>query len=106
MIFIMFLIYFSIPTFVVFAVQCLFCQCKYVAVKLVPTIAAFGFLFWFLAAQSQLPEEPMGCPTGAGIAAFFSGGIFAALFIGIALGWLVSLNKSSGGEENKNENGE
>ena len=106
MIFLMFLIYFSIPTFVVFAVQYLFCQCKYVAVKLIPTIAAFGFLFWFLAAQSQLPEEPRGCPTGAGITAFFSGGIFAALFIGIALGWLVYLSQSSSKEENGNENEE
>ena len=48
MIFLMFLVYFSIPTLLVFAVQYLFCQCRYAAVKLIPTIAAFVFLVWVM----------------------------------------------------------
>ena len=103
MIFLMFLIYFSIPTLLVFAVQYLFCWCRSVAVKLIPTAAAFGFMIW-LAAQSG-SSEPR-CPTGAGIAAFFIGGISAVLFIGIALGWLVYLSKSGSGEEKGNESEE
>ncbi|USF27209.1 hypothetical protein N510_002155 [Firmicutes bacterium ASF500] len=106
MTFLMFLIYFSVPTLVIFAIQYLFCRCKYMVVKLIPTIAAFCFLFWFLAPQSQLPEEPRGCSTGAGIAAFFVSGICISLFIGISVGWLVSLKKSDSKEENKEESEE
>ena len=106
MIFLMFLIYFSVPTLVIFAIQYLFCRCKYVVVKLVPTIAAFCFLFWSLASQSQLSEEPGGCPTGAGITAFLVGGIFISLFIVISIGWIVSLKESASKEENKEKSEE
>ena len=106
MIFFVFLAYFSIPTLLIFMVQYLFCRCKYTVVKLIPTVAAFCFLFWSLASQSQLSEETRGCPTGAGITAFFIGGIFISLFIGISIGWLVSLKESDSKEENKEESEE
>ncbi|RKI68641.1 hypothetical protein D7V91_07495 [bacterium 1xD42-67] len=103
MIFLMFLVYFSIPTLLVFAVQYLFCQCRYAAVKLIPTIAAFVFLVWVLSSRRGPPEGTIGCPTGAGITVFFVGGIFAALFIGVVAGWLVYLSRSGSGEGHKNE---
>ena len=87
---------------IVAGIQYLFCQGKFMVTKLIPLGAVVIFFFYFMIAVSQPQAE--GSPSYA-LMDMVMGMIFAGVFVGIALGWLMyfNINVSDSEKENKDE---
>lgn len=108
MIVLILLLFSIIPIMFIAAVQLMFCYFKYKLLQFLPLAATFGFTIWCVMEQAQIEqsEQPVGCGMVKMVGDTMLSVIFVALFLGIALGWIVYFKRSASEQKKEEPNKE